>query len=135
MASKAHCVRLPDEADQRIDAIASASIRPISSVTAFAISHALHLAHTDPDAFASMSIAGLQSDRSDRRVHTSVSDPTLAHLLASLMSVYAEQFKTPVRAHQAMRAAILSWLSTGTNEDLITQVGAPVVHDKVAAMT
>lgn len=135
MASKAQNVRLPQEALDRLAHISSVSVRPATSLTVFAVSHTLHLAHTDRDAFSALSISALRPTPGDGRMNMSVSEPTLTSLLASLITTYDEDYKTPVRPHQALRVSLLAWLRSGTDTDLIEQVGAPVLPQKVAVMT
>lgn len=135
MASKAHNVRLPQEALDRLDHISSVSVRPATSLTVFAVSHALHLAHTDRDTFSAASISDLRPTPGDGRMNLSVSEATLVSLLTSLITTYDEDYKTSVRPHQALRVSLLAWLRSGTDAELIEQVGAPVLPEKVAVMT
>lgn len=135
MAAKAYIVRLPEHAYQRLGTLSAASVRPVASLATFAVSHSLHLADTDPDAFRAASIDAVRSAPGDVRTNLSGSEPTFASLLAALLTTYDEVYKTPVRPHQALRAAILTWLQKGTDSELLAEVGAPPVPERMCAMT
>lgn len=131
--AKTLIVRLPQWATRRLDTIASASVRPQSSLVAFALSHALHIAATDPDAFIALSVDGLGAPSTDGRTNLSVTDSTVASLLNRLMTTYMDEYKTPTKAPQAVRAAVLAWLTTASDDELISQVGTPTSLWRVPA--
>lgn len=121
-------VRLPVDAQTRVHLISDASVRSMSSLTVFALGYFLNLSESDTQRFIDLSKKYLRPGSDDPTVRFSTSDSTQAWLADSLAQTYVEKYRVPAaRTARLYRAALLAWLDSGTDAELIAQVGAPML--------
>lgn len=118
-------VRLPGDVYDRLDRISQRSVRSAVSLSVFALAHFLDLAETDRDGFIAASISGLKPASGDRRLNLATVDKSQQYFMARVTQVALDDYKVTSINARWFRAAILSWLASGSDDDLISQVGAP----------
>lgn len=124
-------VRLPDTEAERLDRIATTSLRSTSSLTAFAAAHLLGMARSDSGVLARVAADHGRGATTDRRCRMSITDRAHRAMIQTLLD-RLDDAGHPLIVPAALRAALLAWLASGTDSDLISQIGAPAVEEHCA---